>query len=132
MLKRLAGIVPTVFGVLLLTFLLVHLVPGDPVDVMLGESAAAGDRAQLRAELGLDQPLMVQFGHYLVKLTHGDLGVSVHGHAKITDLLAKRYPATLRLALSAFTIAMLVGIPLGILAALHHQRWPDRARASSR
>lgn len=124
--KRLAGIVPVVFGVLLLTFLLVHLVPGDPVEVMLGESATVADRGALRAELGLDRPLPVQFIDYLSKLARGDFGASIHTHAPISGLLAERIPATAGLALLALAIALAVGLPLGIVAALHHRHWTDR------
>ncbi len=124
--KRLLGVVPVVFGVLLLTFLLVHLVPGDPVEVMLGESATAADRSQLRAELGLDQPLPQQFFHYLGSLGHGDFGRSIHTRAEISGLLAERIPATARLALLALAIASAVGLPLGVVAALRHQQWSDR------
>ncbi len=127
LLRRLAGVLPVVFGVLLLTFLLVHLVPGDPVEVMLGESAAVADRAQLRAELGLDRPLAVQFAAYLGKLAHGDFGHSIHTHQPISALLAERLPATARLALLALGFALAIGLPLGIAAALHHRRWPDSA-----
>lgn len=125
LLKRLLAVVPVVFGVLLLTFLLVHLVPGDPVEVMLGESASTADRTQLRAELGLDQPLPVQFAHYLGRLAQGDLGRSIHTRTPIVELLAVRLPATMRLALLALAIALLVSLPLGVAAALYHQRWPD-------
>lgn len=123
--KRLLGIVPVVFGVLLLTFLLVHLVPGDPVEVMLGESATPADRGALRAELGLDRPLPVQFLDYLDKLAHGDFGHSIHTHAPISSLLAERIPATARLASLSLAIAVAIGLPLGIAAALRHRRWPD-------
>jgi ABC-type dipeptide/oligopeptide/nickel transport system permease component len=126
MIKRLLGILPVVFGVLLLTFMLVHLVPGDPVEVMLGESASGADRAQLRAELGLDQPIIVQFGQYLAKLAQGDFGTSIHSGEPIQDLLAQRFPATIKLALLALVIAISIGLPLGILAALRANRWPDR------
>ncbi|HWU81929.1 MAG TPA: nickel ABC transporter permease [Methylophilaceae bacterium] len=125
MIRRLMAIVPVVFGVLLLTFLLVHLVPGDPVEVMLGESASGADRAQLRAELGLDQPVVVQFGHYLARLAQGDFGTSIHSGKAISSLLAERYPATLKLALLALCIALCIGLPLGIVAALKADRWPD-------
>jgi len=125
-LNRLLGTALTVFGVLLLTFLLVHLVPGDPVEVMLGESATTADRAQLRADLGLDRSLPAQFADYLGRLAHGDFGRSIHTHAPIADLLAARLPATARLALLALTLALAVGVPLGVLAALHQHRWPDR------
>lgn len=126
MLKRLLAVVPVVFGVLLLTFLLVHLVPGDPVEVMLGESATSADRAQLRAELGLDQPLAMQFGHYLANLAQGDFGRSIHTHTEVSELLKDRIPATARLALVAFIIAICIGPPLGIAAALKAHRWPDK------
>lgn len=126
MLKRLLAVVPVVFGVLLLTFMLVHLVPGDPVEVMLGESATSADRVQLRAELGLDQPLAVQFKRYLASLAHGDFGRSIHTHLPVAELLKARIPATVRLAMVAFVIAILIGLPLGIAAALKAQHWPDR------
>lgn len=125
MLKRLLGVLPVVFGILLLTFLLVHLVPGDPVEVMLGESATMADRAQLRADLGLDRPLPMQFAAYLGKLAHGDFGRSIHSRTPISDLLAERIPATARLALLALAIALLIGLPLGVVAALKHRSWPD-------
>ena len=126
MLKRLLGVAPVIFGVLLLTFLLVHLVPGDPVEVMLGESATMADRMQLRAELGLDQPLASQFVTYLDKLAHGDFGRSIHTHSQVSTLLAERIPATARLAALALLIAVCVGLPLGIIAALKAGQWPDR------
>ena len=124
--KRLFAVLPVVFGVLLLTFLLVHLVPGDPVEVMLGESASSADRTQLRADLGLDRPLPVQFVDYLGKLAHGDFGRSIHTRAPIAQLLVERIPATARLALLALVIALSVSLPLGIAAALNHRGWPDR------
>lgn len=126
MFKRLAGVIPVVFGVLLLTFLLVHMVPGDPVDVMLGESATQADRSELRADLGLDQPLTMQFAHYLGKLAQGDFGRSIHTQLPISSLLAERLPATAQLALTALLIALCMGLPLGIIAALKADQWPDR------
>lgn len=126
MLKRLLGVIPVVFGVLLLTFLLVHLVPGDPVEVMLGESASSADRTQLRAELGLDRPVMVQFGRYLTKLAQGDFGNSIHSREPVSNMLAERLPATIRLAFLALAIAITIGLPLGIIAALRANRWPDK------
>lgn len=125
MIKRLLGTLPVVFGVLLLTFLLVHMVPGDPVEVMLGESVASADREQLRAELGLDKPLIVQFASYLGKLVQGDLGRSIHTQTPVAGMLAERIPATAKLAVSALLIAILVGLPLGVIAALQANQWPD-------
>lgn len=82
--------------------------------------------ARLRAELGLERPLPVQFADYLVRLAQGDFGRSIHSGTPITELLAQRIPATVQLALVALSLALLVGLPLGILAALTYRRWPDR------
>jgi peptide/nickel transport system permease protein len=125
MIKRLISIFPVVFGVLLLTFLLIHIVPGDPVEVMLGESASMADRAQLRENLGLNQPLISQFGVYLKKLVHGDMGQSIHTHTPITEILRQRYPATLKLAIAALFIGLVIGVPLGVFAALKAGHWQD-------
>jgi ABC-type dipeptide/oligopeptide/nickel transport system permease component len=125
LIKRLLSVIPVVFGVVLLTFLLIHLVPGDPVEVMLGESANVADSAALREELGLNQPLMVQFGQYLNKLAHGDLGRSIHTQTPISELIQARYPATVKLAVVALAIGLFIGIPMGIFAALHAGHWQD-------
>lgn len=125
MVERFLGFCTVIFGVLLLTFLLVHLVPGDPVEVMLGESASTSDRAALRADLGLDKPLIVQFGMYLNKLAHGDLGQSIHTKQSITEMIKTRYPATVRLALVSLVIGLVIGVPLGIYAALNAGHWQD-------
>ena len=114
-----------IFGVLLLTFLLVHSIPGDPVEVMLGESAASADREVLRQNLGLDEPLPIQFFQYVAKVAQGDLGVSIHSKKPIVDLLAERLPATMKLAALALIIAISIGVPLGIVAALKVDRWAD-------
>ena len=114
-----------IFGVLLLTFSLIHLVPGDPVEVMLGESVAATDRDALRADLGLNQPLPTQFSNYLAKLSHADFGQSIHTRTPIVELIKARYPATLKLALLALLIGMSIGIPLGIYVALRAGQWQD-------
>ncbi|MDZ4142197.1 MAG: nickel ABC transporter permease [Methylotenera sp.] len=125
MLKRLFSFATVIFGVLLLTFLLIHLVPGDPVEVMLGESASTADRMALREDLGLNQPIIQQFGTYLSKLSHGDFGQSIHTKTPITEMIRMRYPATLKLAVLSLLIGLCVGIPLGIYAALKANRWQD-------
>jgi ABC-type dipeptide/oligopeptide/nickel transport system permease component len=125
MIRRLTTLLPVIAGVLCLTFALLHMVPGDPVDVMLGESASAADRLLLKAQLGLDQPLHVQFGQYVLNLFKGDLGVSIHTQTPITQLLAQAYPATLLLAVTALSIGLLIGIPLGIWSALKAGHWQD-------
>ena len=125
MIRRLISFCTVVFGVLSLTFLLIHLVPGDPVEVMLGESASLADREVLRAELGLNQSVASQFGLYLSRLAHADFGVSIHSKTPIIDLIKTRYPATLKLALLALLIGVGVGVPLGIYAALKAGHWQD-------
>ena len=125
MINRLISFCTVVFGVLSLTFLLIHLVPGDPVEVMLGESASLADREVLRAELGLNQSVASQFGLYLSRLAHADFGVSIHSKTPIVDLIKTRYPATLKLALLALLIGVGVGVPLGIYAALKAGHWQD-------
>ncbi len=125
LLKRLLGTIPVIFGVLLLTFVLVHSIPGDPVEVMLGESATSADREVLRQNLGLDEPLPIQFFQYVAKVAQGDLGVSIHSKKPIVDLLAERLPATMKLAALALMIAISIGVPLGIVAALKVDRWAD-------
>ena len=125
MINRLISFCTVVFGVLSLTFLLIHLVPGDPVEVMLGESASLADREVLRAELGLNQSVANQFGLYLSRLAHADFGVSIHSKTPIVELIKTRYPATLKLALLALLIGVGVGVPLGIYAALKAGHWQD-------
>jgi peptide/nickel transport system permease protein len=125
MIKHFVDLASVIFGVLLLTFLLIHLVPGDPVEVMLGESASVTDRAVLRADLGLDQPIIQQFASYLVKLSKGDLGQSIHTQTPISELIKSRYPATLKLAFLSLLIGLIIGVPLGIFAALKANRWQD-------
>jgi len=125
MISRLFQFFTVIFGVLVLTFLLIHLVPGDPVEVMLGESASMADRESLREQLGLNQPLLTQFGSYLNKLAHGDLGRSIHTKTPIIELFKTRYPASVQLALLSMLIGLLIGVPLGIYAALKAGRWQD-------
>ena len=107
-----------VLGVMCLVFFLLHLVPGDPVEVMLGESAHPADKAALQQALGLDQPLHVQFGQYLAGLFQFDLGTSLYSKRPIRDLLLERLPATVELGVVALLFALLLAIPLGVLAAV--------------
>ena len=125
MIKQLIGFCIVIFGVLLLTFLLIHLVPGDPVEVMLGESASSADREVLRTELGLNQPIISQFGHYLNKLAHADFGLSIHTQTPIIELIKTRYPATLKLAFVSLLIGLSIGVPMGVYAALKAGKWQD-------
>jgi peptide/nickel transport system permease protein len=125
MIRHILSVASVIFGVLLLTFLLVHLVPGDPVEVMLGESASMADRDALRADLGLNQSLPSQFSSYLGKLAHLDLGHSIHTKQPIIELIKARYPATLKLAILSLLIGLGIGIPLGVYAALKAGYWQD-------
>lgn len=118
LLSRLLSALLVIAGVVCLVFLLIHLIPGDPVDVMLGESAMPADREALRIALGLDQPLAAQLVNYLTGLLHLDLGNSLQSKQPVAEILAQRIPATLQLALAALACALAIALPLGILAAL--------------
>jgi len=127
LLQRLFSAALVIFSVTLVVFFLIHLIPGDPVDVMLGETATVADRQAMRISLGLDQPLAVQLLDYLLGLSQLDFGQSLHSKEAISSILAQRLPATAWLALSAMFIAMLLAIPLGILSAVYKGSWIDRS-----
>ncbi|MEJ2609144.1 MAG: ABC transporter permease [Candidatus Thiodiazotropha sp.] len=118
LMSRLLSALMVMVGVACLVFLLIHLVPGDPVDVMLGESARPADREALRISLGLDQPLIKQLSDYFIGILQLDLGRSLYARQAVSQLLAERIPATLELAFAALLCALLMAIPLGILAAV--------------
>ncbi len=118
---RLLLVLPTVLGTVTVVFLLIHLLPGDPVDVMLGETALAADKVRLRHQLGLDQPLPVQYVRYLGRVLHADLGRSLHSGRPVRRLIAARSPATLELAGAALCVALAIAMPLGILSAVRPQ-----------
>jgi peptide/nickel transport system permease protein len=116
--SRLFSAVVVVLGVSCLVFLLIHLVPGDPVEVMLGETSQPADREALRHTLGLDLPVYIQLQQYLDGLLHLDLGASLHSRRPIVEILSERIPATLELAVAGLIVAIMVAFPLGILAAI--------------
>ena len=116
-LRRLLATLGVVLGVAILVFLLIHLIPGDPVDVMLGESAQAADRAALRQAMGLDLPVPVQLINYLEGLARLDLGRSLYSQRPIIGLLAERLPATLELTAVSLAFTLALALPLGLLAA---------------
>ncbi|MEW6487564.1 MAG: nickel ABC transporter permease [Thermodesulfobacteriota bacterium] len=124
--RRLLTLLPTVLGVVTLVFAFLHLVPGDPVDVMLGETAQAADKELLRAELGLDRPLAEQYGTYLAGLARGDLGRSFTYRKPVREVIASRLPATAQLAGCALAVALAVALPLGVLAAVRKDTLFDR------
>ena len=125
LLTRLISALLVIAGVVCMVFLLIHLVPGDPVEVMLGESARPADREALRAALGLNQPLATQLWHYFSGLLQLDLGVSLHSQRPIVDILTERLPATMELAALSLLLAMAIALPLGVMAAIHKDRGWD-------
>ena len=124
--RRLLLTIPVLFGIATLVFALVHLVPGDPAIAMLGEGASGEDIAALRTKLGLDEPLLVQYGHYLTGVVHGDLGTSFRLNAPVTRAIMATIPRTLQLAIASMLVASIVAIPLGMIAAISKGRWPDQ------
>jgi len=126
LLRRLLLVLPTLFGVLVVSFLLLYVAPGDPVLAMVGERADSATIARLRRELKLDQPLPVQFGHYAGKLARGDLGNSYITRRPILKELLQRFPYTLRLALAAMLLATTLGILVGVVGAWRPGTWWDR------
>lgn len=118
LLARLASTAGTLLAVLVTVFLLVRVLPGDPVEVMLGERASGADRAALVAQLGLDRPLATQLGDYLLGLARLDLGHSLRYHEPVTSLIGARLPATLELAAAALALAVALALPLGIAMAV--------------
>jgi dipeptide transport system permease protein len=125
-LKRLGVLIPTFFGITLLTFSLIRLIPGDPVEVMMGErSLDPAVHAEALKRLGLDQPLPVQYFHYLQQLSHGDLGTSLKTQASVWSEFKELFPATLELAMVALAFALLVGLVAGVIAAVKRGTFAD-------
>ncbi len=124
--RRLLLAIPTLFGVLVVAFLLLYVAPGDPVTAMIGERADPETIAKLRAQLHLDDPLPVRFGHYAANVVRGDLGQSYVTNRKISRDIAERFPKTLELAVAAMVLATIVGISLGVLSARRPGGWVDR------
>ena len=118
--------IPTLFGVLVVVFLLLYVAPGDPVQEMVGERADAETIARLRRELRLDEPIQVQFGHYAGGVVRGDLGTSYITGRPILSDIAERFPKTLLLAASAMMLAAIAGITIGVASARRPGGWLDR------
>jgi peptide/nickel transport system permease protein len=127
LLRRLLLLIPTLLGALTLVFFLIHLVPGDPVEVMLGETASAADKEELRRSLGLDRSVLTRYASFLVAFAQGDLGRSLHEDQSVSDLVLARVPATVELTFCAMAIAILIAFPLAIFAAVNKGSWLDRA-----
>ena len=123
--KRILQVIPVLLIISFICFMMIRLVPGDPVANMLGVNASKEAIAAQRAELGLDKPLLTQYGDFLVKALQGDLGKSITTRRPVIDEIAQRYPATLKLALGATVFAALVGITFGVLSAVKQNKLTD-------
>ena len=116
---------PTLLGLVLLVFAISHVVPADPARIMAGENATPEQVAKVRHDFGLDLPLPVQFGHYVRDVVVGDMGTSLFTQRPVADDLLERLPATFELAIYAMVLAILIGVPLGVVAALHRNSLLD-------
>ena len=126
MLRRLLLLIPVLWGVATLVFLLLHFIPGDPVDLMLGDSALGTDRETLRDQLGLNDPLIVQYLRYFGDLLQGDWGTSLFSKKPVFKEIMERVPATMELMFGAMVVTILVAMPLGLIAAVNKGTWIDQ------
>ncbi|MCY3980755.1 MAG: ABC transporter permease [Alphaproteobacteria bacterium] len=125
--NRLLWLVPTLLGLLLITFTISHVIPADPVAFIAGDNASAEQIAALKAKFGVDKPIPVQLWNYVIGVLQGDFGVSLYTQRPIADDLASRLPATLELASVSILLSAVIGIPLGVLAAVDRNSWLDHA-----
>ena len=125
--RRIIGAIPVVLGISFLVFLLMHLAPGDPVSLLLGEDATAAEIQRTRHEWGLDQPLLVQYWEFLSHAARGDFGKSLKFGEPVTKLVFERLPATLELAFASLLVSILISIPIGVYSAIKHDSLLDHA-----
>lgn len=123
--NRLAWFVPTLLGLLAIVFFISHVIPADPAAFVAGENASAETVAAIRAQLGLDQPLHVQFWRYLQSIVQGEMGRSIYTGRPVAEDLMARLPATLELTLVTVVVASIIGVPLGVVSALRRNSWID-------
>jgi len=128
--RRALGAVPVLLAISFLIFLLMHIAPGDPVTLMLGDNATPEDIERLNAELGLDKPLLVQYWDFLSRAVRGDFGRSLKFGEPVLKLVTERLPATLELAFASLLVAILIAIPLGVYSAIKHNSLLDHAGMS--
>ena len=126
LLRRLLLLIPVLWGVATLVFLLLHFIPGDPVDLMLGDSALGTDRETLRDQLGLNDHLIVQYLRYFGDLLQGDWGTSLFSKKPVFEEIMERVPATMELMLGAMVVTILSAMPLGLIAAVNKGTWIDQ------
>ncbi len=125
--RRIVMLIPVLFGVVLVSFSLLHLVPGDPAQILAGEQATAQDVARIRAEYGLDKPLLVQFGHFVWNAARGDLGISIQSRHPVNELLFQRLAFTLQLSLASILVASTIGLLAGIISSTRQYSMFDTA-----
>ena len=125
MFRRLLLVIPSLLGLLIFTFFLIRVVPADPAAALAGENATPAQVAEIRRQYGLDQPLYIQFAVYLGQVARLDFGESAYSRRPVVLDIKERLPATLELTISSLLFATLLGIPLGTVAAVYHNRWPD-------
>ncbi len=124
-LKRLFGMIPVLFLVSLIIFYIIHLTPGDPALLMLGEEATPEKLTILRHQLGLDQPIPIQYGIWLANVLHGDLGSSVRTHQPVSEAIAQRLPPTVELTLLSMLVSLAIAMPAGIISAVRRNSASD-------
>lgn len=124
--QRIAYMVPVLWLVVSVVFLLIHLVPGDPIQQMLGEGATVNDLQAARHAYGLDVPIRQQYIHYWEGVLHGDLGKSIRLNQTVSKAIVQAYPPTIELTFAALLVALLLSIPAGVHSALHRNQWSDR------
>jgi peptide/nickel transport system permease protein len=128
--RRIVGSIPVIIGISFLIFLLMHIAPGDPVTLLLGDDATPADVERTRREWGLDRPLMVQYWDFLTRAVTGDFGRSLKFNEPVMKLVAERLPATLELAFASLCVAITIAVPLGVYSAIKHNSFLDHAGMS--
>jgi len=125
--NRIIFSIPVIIGVSILVFLMLHALPGDPVEIMMGNSASADAAARVRHQLGLDRPLYVQYGRFVGHALTGDLGRSIRTNQPVMQLIMSQFPSTLQLTFAGLGFAIVLGMLLGTIAATHHRSWIDHS-----
>jgi peptide/nickel transport system permease protein len=128
--RRIVGAIPVIVGISFLIFLLMHIAPGDPVTLLLGDDATPADIERTRREWGLDKPLLVQYWEFLSRAVTGDFGRSLKFNEPVMKLIAERLPATLELAFASLCVAIMIAVPLGVYSAIKHNSFLDHAGMS--
>ena len=128
--RRILGAIPVLLGISFLVFMLMHIAPGDPVSLLLGDDATPADVEQIRRELGLDKPLLVQYWDFLSRAVRGDFGRSLKFNEPVMKLVFERLPATLELAFISLIVAIVIAVPLGVYSAIKHNSLFDHAGMS--